>query len=330
MNNNGFHEIFNKLKGCKNIAMTLHAMPDGDSLGSCTAMKYFLERDLKCNVELVSYDKLPENLIDFSFVNEVKFGKDISEVKTEDFDAILFLDCGSVSNISGKLKKEFNLPKNIFIINMDHHATNVFYGNMNYVDTKALSACSFLVNFFKEIKVKFDAELATRLLLGVCTDTMFFTIDNSIQALKDADFLISNGGDYAKVLDVLSVPLRMEKFYAILINNLKMHKDIKFGISFVNRKDIDELKLSDAETRLGINKLQYIRDFDFVCTLTELKDIIKGSFRSNRKIDVSLFAKELGGGGHKLAAAFTFPKISIEKAQEKVLEAINKVGIHKI
>ena len=238
MNNNSFDEIFDKLKGCRKIAMTLHAMPDGDSLGSCTAMKYFLERDLKCSVELVSYDKLSENLVGFSFTNEVKFRKDISEVKFDDFDAILFLDCGSVSNISGKLKKEFNLPKNIFIINIDHHATNVFYGNMNYVDTRALSACSLLVDFFKELKVKFDAELASRLLLGICTDTMFFTIDNSIQALKDADFLISNGGDYGKILGVLSIPLRMEKFYAILVNNLKIYNEIRFGISFVNYKDV--------------------------------------------------------------------------------------------
>ena len=90
------------------------------------------------------------------------------------------------------------------------------------------------------------------------------------------------------------------------------------------------MKLSDAETRLGINKLQYISDFDYVCTMKELKDIIKGSFRSHEKIDVSLFAKELGGGGHKLAAAFALPKIPIKNAQEKVLEAVNKVGIHKI
>lgn len=327
---NSFEEIWNKLKGFKKIVMTLHAMPDGDSLGSCTAMRYLLERDLKCKIELVSFDHLSENLREFSFSDEVKFGKDISEINSKDFDAILFLDCGSVSNISGKLKKDFVLPKDIFIINIDHHATNMFYGNMNYVDSRAASACSVLVNFFKEMKVKFDDELASRLLLGLCTDTGFFTIDNSAQALRDANFLISQGGNYDNALKALNVPLKMEKFYALLVNNMKIHHDIKFGISFVNYEDVERLKLSDSETRIGINKLQHIGDFEFVCTLTELKDGIKGSFRSTKKIDVSLFAKELGGGGHKLAAAFNLPKISIEDAEKKVLDVIKKVGIHKI
>ena len=73
--NNSFHEIWEKLKSCKKIAMTLHTAPDGDSLGSCLAMKYVLEKQ-GVDVKLVSYGEVPKSLGRLRVINEVEFGKD--------------------------------------------------------------------------------------------------------------------------------------------------------------------------------------------------------------------------------------------------------------
>ena len=43
-NMNTFEEIWKALKKSKKVLMSLHPSPDGDSLGSCVAMKYFLEK----------------------------------------------------------------------------------------------------------------------------------------------------------------------------------------------------------------------------------------------------------------------------------------------
>ena len=87
--------------------------------------------------------------------------------------------------------------------------------------------------------------------------------------------------------------------------------------------------MNGAEARLGINELQFISDFDFVFILVDFGDHINGSFRSKRGVDVSLFAKELGGGGHRVAASFSFPPMSLENAEHLVLDAIRKVGIQR-
>ena len=195
--NNTFKEIWDEIKKHKRIAMSLHYAPDGDSFGSCTAIKYVLQRDLNAEVTLVSNDDLSENLKKMSFSKEIKFGKDISELDSKDFDLFLFVDSGTYKWFSGKQREKYELPKGVKVINMDHHPTNIYFGDLNYVDSKNPSTCSLFVDFFRNVNVKFDKELSNRLLLGVCTDSGFFTYDtNPGKALEDAAFLIKHGADY--------------------------------------------------------------------------------------------------------------------------------------
>jgi len=328
--NNSFQEIWEKLKSCKNVVMSLHIGPDGDSLGSCTALKYVLERDLNCNVTLVSCDELSDSLASLSFSKEVLFGKDLSDLDLESFDVLICLDLGDNVRLSAKLRDNFNVPNDLFIINIDHHKTNPFYGTLNYVDDSAPSACSVLVDFFKEINVHFDAELSKRLLLGICTDSGFFTYDGK-KSLEQAIFLINQGADYMNdiVIPVKSnIPLRLLQFNALLIDNIKFNTEKKFAYSLVKKEDVEKLNLNFAEVRLGIDALRDIEGIDFVFNLVEFDQGIKGSFRSH-KVDVSLFAKELNGGGHKYAAGFGFKDSSLEEAEKRVLEVIDRIGIHK-
>ena len=332
--NNSFEEIWHKLGKCKRVAMSLHAGPDGDSFGACTAMKYLLERDLGMEVTLVSYDPIERNLAKLSFSKEVEFGKDILDLNFKDFDAFVALDC-SASYMLGKLKKGFRLPEDLFVINLDHHSTNTRYGNLNYVDVDAPSACSILVDFFRAMNVKFDHDMCVRLLVGLCTDTGFFSYDNSVlRALREAVFLIEKGNvDYYNEILLpirMSTSLSTKKLHSLILRNLVVNDSLHCAYSLVSLADVNELGINYAEVRGGIFAIQDIEGVDFTFTLTEMPDFIKGSFRSARNVDVSLFAIELGGGGHKPAAAFHLPKMPLKEAEKRVLEAIKKVGMHPI
>ena len=98
----------------------------------------------------------------------------------------------------------------------------------------------------------------------------------------------------------------------------------------VSRRVAKELNLNLAEVRLGSKEIGTLKGFDFVFILTEMEDMIKCSFRSIQGVDVSLFSKELGGGGHKAAAGVYIKGMSLEEAEKKVLSVIEKIGIHKI
>ena len=323
--NNTPGEIFKKIKSSKKFLLSLHNGPDGDSLASCAAMKYFLERDFNKEVKLISPDNFSGALNLFDFVKEVEFGKKMNDFDLNKFDVILFLDFGSLDMGPGNL----NFPKGK-VISIDHHNTNTYFGDFNYIDTKRPSACSVLIDLFKKWGVKFDKELSTRLLLGVYTDSLGFSKDET--SLRDAVFLIDNGAEYAKTIGTIKndVSLKIKKYFSILVSKLRIEefKSFSIGVSSVSQDDIAGLDLNLSDVRSGINYLQEISGMDFLFTLVEMDDMIKGSFRSTKNIDVSLFAEELAGGGHKLAAAFRLPKMPLKEAEKKVFDAIKKIGIH--
>lgn len=330
--NNSFREIWDKLKNSKKIIMSLHAGPDGDSMGACTAMKYVLESEGK-EVRVVSGDDVSENMRSLDFFDEVEFGVDIGDVKLEDYDILLCLDSADLDRVSGKYGKGFTIPERVFSINMDHHHTNPGYADLNYVNSDVSSTCSLLVDFFRENYIKFDKELSERLLLGICTDSGFFTYNRAEDAMRKAVFLVDKGADYygGIVRPILrNNPLKMKKFWALIIDRMKLDKERKVAYSIISLSDIEKLGVNLAEIRLGIIALQDIGEgVEFVFILVELNDYIKGSFRSIGNVDVSLFAKELGGGGHKPAAAFKLEKVPLDEAESRVLETIDRIGINR-
>jgi len=311
--------------------LSLHPSPDGDSLGGCAAMKYFLERDFCAKVDLISPSQLPENFYSLSVVNEIKIGEDLADIDTKNYDLILLMDYGSLKSFSVKKMGSLFLSSEVFVINMDHHPTNHFFGSLNYVDSTQPSLCSLLVDFFVDRNVKFDAELASRLLIGVCTDSGFFTFDtNPNKAISDAMFLISNGGEYLeRVLSPIlyNQPLKFKKFLGYLFSNIKINNEFKCGYALVPLDIVNNFGLNGSEVALGVNELQFISEFDFVFTIVEFEDYFKVSFRSKKRVDVSWFVKDMNGGGHRATAAFSLPKMSIEDAENRVLKLIKRVGI---
>lgn len=330
--NNNFREIWKELKKSKRILLTLHGRPDGDSFGSCTAMKYALESN-GINVRLISKDKLSENLESYSFSKEVEFGVDINTIDLSEFDHIIFLDFGALNN---EFSREFlEKLKSKRVINIDHHHTNSFYGDLNYVDSNSPSTCSILFDFFDKIRLKFDKELSLRLMIGICTDTAFFIHGNSLDSLKKAAILIERGKlDYKNDLvnPILSSPWNLKKLHGLLLMNMEK-KNISgknVAYSWVTKKEYKKFGLNASDIRLGIVCMQDIKDLDLIFTLTEGDGEIKGSFRS-KGLDTTIYSTVFGGGGHKEASAFILRRtVNMKKAVESVLKVIKEKGFVEI
>ena len=323
--NNSFEEIWGKLSRCRTVAMTLHAGPDGDSLGSCVGLKYVLERDFNCKVDLVSYDPLDSVLMSLPYAKEVKFGVDISDLVLKDYDATVFLDTSY--QISGKLLKKYIPPTDAFIIYIDHHEKAGCVVAMNYLDSSAPSNCSILMALFDGMNVSFDKELSTRLMLGLCTDTAFLRHGGN-RTLKDADFLKRHGADYDYISSLINdtVPQNIREYYSFLKDSLKktsIHgKQVYY--SLMDSQAVSRIGLNTAEIRLGPNYLSETPGYDVIFTLAETDGYIKGSFRSRGDVDVSKFAESFSGSGHKHAAGFKIYDSTMEKAESKVLTILKE------
>ncbi len=331
MKNNTVEEIWNELKKAKKVLIPLHPRPDGDSLGSCVAMSYALKK-IGIKVELISKDKLSENLNDYNFAKEVKFGKDIEDFNLNDFDFIVFLDHGTLKDYSEKFINDAQTKEKI--INIDHHDTNKYYGNFNYVIPNLPSCCSILFNIFEMVGVEFDKEICRRLLLGLCTDTNFGEYGNSADSFEKMAFLIKKGKinfqkEFVNIIN--SNPWKIKKLHGILLTNMEKRNVGKYTIaySWATKNEYDKHGLNYSDVRLGIFCMQDIKGVDLIFTLTEMENEIKGSFRS-KGLDTTIYSKEFGGGGHKQASAFIVDKQDIKKLVNEVIKIIEKRGFVEI
>ncbi len=321
--NNTSEEILDFLKKYERVIIPLHQAPDGDCIGSSLALKYFLEKELSKKVFVISDDEISETFKKIEFCSEIDF--DFKDFKNEDEKTLfIFSDHGFLP------KKWFGLDFDftVFdILNIDHHATNTYFGNLNFVDSKASSACSVLLELFKKWNVNFDTDLSNRILMGIFTDTGGFM--RGKKDLEDALFLVNSGANYPGVIEILknNIPLNIARYHSKLVDNFKIIKikNYNVGYSSLSKQEIEKFDLNTSEIRSAPNHILKIMGTDMVFTLAETEKFIKGSFRTKKEnIDVSLLAEKLGGGGHKKAAGFYLFDINLKEAEDKVLKILNK------
>ena len=109
-----------------------------------------------------------------------------------------------------------------------------------------------------------------------------------------------------------------------IVERLSAYKD-KFSVYYENHKGILTLNIGNTSV-IGNDFLTKNNDFDFFVDISSKKTL---SFRANNKVDVSLMAKKLvGGGGHKNASGGLFASYkdssNYDNAKAQFIDLINK------
>lgn len=319
---NSLDNIIKYIHGSNDFVVTSHVNPDGDNIGSTLSIYYFLKKINK-NVYYVMNDDMPLNmqfLIEgVNIINSSEF----KELKVDNY-TLITLDCGDKNRICVDDDIKYNC---INLINIDHHASNDFYGDLNYVIAEASSTCELVynllvrneeINKFKSI----DKNIATALYTGLMTDTGKLTYSNTHASSFDmAKQLLINGAQTQKVVQHVfgSNPFNFYKLLGESLNTLEIINE-KVAIMMVT---LDMLKRYSIDFKDIDGIVPYARDIENVeigILIKEKSDNeIKVSLRSKSYADVSRLAKVFGGGGHIRAAGCTIND-SIENAKEKILE----------
>ena len=319
---NSLDNIIKYIHESNDFVVTSHVNPDGDNIGSTLSIYYFLKKINK-NVYYVMNDDMPLNmqfLIEgVNIINSSEF----KELNIENY-TLITLDCGDKNRICVDDDIKDNCIK---LINIDHHASNDFYGDLNYVVAEASSTCELVydllvrngeINNCKSI----DENIATALYTGLMTDTGKLTYSNTHASSFDmAKQLLISGAQTQKVVQNVfgSNPFNFYKLLGESLNTLEIINE-KVAIMMVT---LDMLKRYSIDFKDIDGIVPYARDIENVeigILIKEKSDNeIKVSLRSKSYADVSRLAKVFGGGGHIRAAGCTIND-SIENAKEKILE----------
>ena len=319
---NSIDAILKYIHGSDDFVVTSHVNPDGDNVGSTLSIYYFL-KNLNKKVYYVMDDSMPINMQflikDINIINSNEF----RELNIKNYNLIT-LDCGDKNRICIDDEIKNNCTK---LINIDHHGSNDFYGDLNYVVAEASSTCELVYDILirnEEInKVEtIDKNIATALYTGLITDTGKLTYSNTHASSFDmAKNLLLIGADTQKVVQNVfgSNPFNFYKLLGEALNTLEIF-NTKVAIMMVTQEMLQKYNI-DFKDIDGI--VPYARDIENVEIGILLKEKgnneIKVSLRSKAYADVSKIAKVFAGGGHMRASGCTIND-NIENAKSKVLE----------
>ena len=308
-----------QLNEASSIALISHLDPDGDNLGSLTALSKSL-LNLGKKVYPIEFDKIPENL---KFLPNLDLFSDNTDIN---INMIICLDCANYERL-GKIDDLFNNAK--YRINIDHHQSNEFYGDVNIVKKGYSSTCELVFDLINEINLPIDKEISMSLLTGISTDTgRFLYSATTADTLAKASRLVENGADMMKINELI---YQSKKFEAQLLENEILSKTeiyndyVAFGFVMTDQLNKYNVEISDIDSVINT-----FRDTDkikiSVLIKQQTENEYKVSFRSKGNIDVGLIAKNLGGGGHKNAAATRITG-DFETVSNKIKEEIDRYGL---
>jgi len=311
-------ELKEKIDSAKNISILTHLNPDADTIGTGLGIYNLLIKDKTKRVEIVNGSKNIPRYLDFLS----GFSKIKNKIDFED-SIIIACDCGSIDRLG------FNLEGRD-IINIDHHNSNSYYGNLNIIMGDYASASQVAYEVFGSF-LTITNLVATCFYTALLSDTRYFTT-NSVnkEVFRVANELVALGAKPNEVAFNFTQrrPLSSIRILQRALANIELHCEARVVSSFVTQKDIEEsgAKMPDMEGIVDYGRsLVTVEVSIFVI---ELNDGLRVSLRS-KNIDVSSLAKKFGGGGHKVAAGFTTNVSNLEEIIDIIVKNIKGLLIEK-
>ena len=297
-------KIKTQIDKAKNVLVIAHQQPDADCLGSMVAVCDWLSSQNTKHVKFC-LDQPPQNLswlVNFEPVSDTT-----DELLKEQFDTVVVLDSGDLkyAGVDEVVPKLSGKP---VVINIDHHATNQGFGDINLVDENAVSTTLILYELFKSLNFKISRQAASAMLAGIIFDTYNFTNPNTNKrAMEVAARLLSAGASLPHVSDSILKTKSIDslKIWGQILIRLRYNPHFGMATTVITSDDLKD-GVTKAEVTEGVaNFLNNLAGAKAALILQQQDDMVKGSLRTNDdSVDVSKFARMFGGGGHKKASGF--------------------------
>ncbi|MBN8548463.1 MAG: bifunctional oligoribonuclease/PAP phosphatase NrnA [Deltaproteobacteria bacterium] len=312
-------EIASLLRGLKRIIVLSHYNPDPDAYGSSCGLTLAL-RGLGKDVVCINESGILDRLLWIPGVNAVQ-----NSFPAGDWEAVVACDCGDGARVGDTFKeKVLGFP---LLVNIDHHASNDFFGHYNYVKPDACSTSEIICDLIEELKAPWSADIATCLYAGISGDTGSFKYSSTTAKTFDmCQRLVQHGASPVAVAQNLYArnSLASVKLHAEALSSMKLQEHNRVASIAVTA---DMLARHAAQKEDADPLVEIARDIDGVVVAILFKqdaDLWRISLRAkDARVDVSKIAGLFGGGGHKAAAGFRW-KRSFAELEQKLMGEISK------
>jgi bifunctional oligoribonuclease and PAP phosphatase NrnA len=317
--NQGFAAIGDVLKSARTFAVLTHVRPDGDAIGSQLGMVLALQK-LGKTVVAWNEDGLPES---FAFLTGSELITKPPDQPME-FDVVLALDTAAKNRLGTGINAVRTYKT---LVNIDHHASNPGYGDLNYIDAQAPATGQIIYELLQDQKLPFFPEIADALFVAISTDTGSFRYQNTTaQTFEIAGKLVEAGVDLATISQRVyeSYPKRRILLLGQLLNEATFHANDRVATFSLTEATKARLAIDPADIDGLIDVIRTIDTVVVAIFFEELEDQrVRISVRSkNPKIDANKICSTWGGGGHQLAAGARI-RGTLEEVRTKVISYVS-------
>ena len=290
-------DIEKELKEVTSIGVAGHVRPDGDCVGSATAIYGYLRKlfpEKKIDLYLEGFPS------SFGFLDGAKKAKRTIEPEAV-YEAFVVVDCADEARIGVAHDAFWQAKKKIVI---DHHVSNNGYGDISFVDGNASSTSEMVYRLIAPERL--DEKIAESLYLGIVHDTGIFQYSNtSKETLEAAAVLVSKGINTARIIDETFYQKTYEQNLllgrTLIASQLML--DGRCILSAVSHEEMESFGVKPKDFEGVVNQLRITKGVEIAILMYEFEPgTYKVSLRSNKGADVNKIAAAFGGGGHVKAA----------------------------
>lgn len=296
------------------ILVMSHASPDGDTLGSASALLRGFS-SLGKQVDFLCADPVPEKF-SYLFAGLPLGGFEPAHVMTVDVADKALL---------GKAPQELVARVELAI---DHHGTHVPFAPQRWVEADSAATVELIYALLGELGVELDRAMADCLYTGLATDTGCFRYRNvtprTHRIAADLLELGAQSGDINQRMfesksrgQVEAERIAMD---SLAFSSQGLVAILEVPYSLFARTGVEENDLD------GIASLpREIQGVVLGVTLKEKADgKVKVSVRANPPADASQLCSRLGGGGHQGAAGCSLGQVTLEQARQTMEQACSQ------
>ena len=316
--NTTLEQIRETILGANTIALSGHTNPDGDAIGACLALAASLSQAGK-TVEVFLED-FGDKYLAIPNHQFIVTGTEITNP-----DLFIALDCGSKDRLGQEALAVYEGAR--ARINFDHHKSNTYFAESNYVIAEASSTSEMMYDLIAG-HFPVDDGIAAALYAGICYDTGGFRHSSTSPKtmaitgeLMKYDFNFTD--IYNQFFDSRSF-LEMKGLGKSIENTQALFQG-QVIFCTMSTADMESCGVVPKNLDAVVNYLKGVGDCKIACFLYEKAPAeVKASFRCVDGYDVAALAQKFDGGGHVKAAGCTL-WMSMDEAVATIKSELERV-----
>lgn len=309
------------LRAAHDVLITCHRSPDGDAVGSMSAMAAILRAQGK-RVFLYNPDPVPRRLRWLPRARNV--ARKLPKERL--FDATVIVDCAEARLLGDNFPGPEITGASIVL---DHHASGLPYGDIHVCDPDAASVGVLVARLAALCEWPLNSDAALAIYVSLASDTGTFRYANTnAEAMRLAATLLERHGvDPWRVSERLYERSSLERYrlLSLLLGRIELTLDGRVAIVLLTRELLGE---AGASWEDAANVVEYARALRGVECGVLLSPAKGGGTRVSLRskgfvIDAGQVCADLGGGGHRGAAGCVLDA-DVPGAKERILDALQR------